>query len=125
MALGSYDEEAIKNLVTHYRNTFSSIPTNTEIYTSEDAMMWDGYIEPVEILNKMFSDLFRYSEHKEPTDIKLAQEPDGVAQLNIGQIAYFVTDILAHEKTHQGLFATMLKNGVIDQIIGRLEILLA
>lgn len=122
MSVRPYSRRKVKQIIDLYRETFPEIPTNNEqIYESDDAMMWDGYLEPVEKLNNLFSDLFRYSVFKKQTDIKRAQEVGGADELDIRQIAYFMSDVLVHEKTHQGLFSTMLKNGVIDRVVNRLE----
>lgn len=120
-----FDSSLVEKVVRQYRETFPEKPTkNEQIYIDENAMMWDGYIKPVEELNELLSTLFRFSQYKEPTDILLAQEPGGTDNLSIQQLAFLVADILTHEKHHQGLFASMLKNGVIARIVDRLEVLL-
>lgn len=126
MSVKPYNPDAIKQIIELYSATFPEAPTrNDQIYISDDAMMWDGYIAPVEKLNNLFSDFFRFSKHKKVTSIKAAQEIGGTDELCIQQIAFFITDILVNEKTHGGLFATMLKNGVIERVVNRMEALLA
>lgn len=125
MSVKPYDPDAIRQIISLYWSTFSETPTIEMVYLDNDAIRWDGYTEPVEKLNSLLSDLFRFSKSKQKVDIKLAQEPGGTDNLSIEQIAYFITDILVSEKRHGGLFAQMLTNGVIERVVNRLEVLLA
>lgn len=124
MSVKPYNPDAIRKIIVLYRSTFPQVPTNEQVYLNDAAIMWDGYIEPVERLNNLLSDLFRFSKSKQTVDIKSAQVAGGTDILSIEQIAYFVTDILVNEKRHGGLFAQMLTNGVIDRVVSRLEFLL-
>ncbi len=125
MSVKPYDEKEVRKIVALYWKVFPELPTkDAQIYLNEDAVMWDGYLDSVEELRELFSSLFRFAQDKEETDIKKAQEPGETDNLNIKQLAFFITDILVHEKTHQGLFSTMLKNGVVERVIQRLEVLL-
>ncbi|EPF94497.1 hypothetical protein GCM10025882_03090 [Acinetobacter gyllenbergii] len=124
MSVKPYDAFEIDRLVKYYRNIPNFPKTSQELYLDDAAMMAGLYIDPISNLEDRFRDIFVFSEYKKPVDIKQAQTIGGVDQFDIQEIAYFISDILVHEKYHTGLFGSMIINGVIENMICRLETLL-
>jgi len=122
MSLSPYSYDSINEIVMLYRYTFPELPSDTSpLYQSHDAMMWDGYIAPVLLLNEKFDSLFRYSQHKSPIEIAGSFEAVGIESLGIEEIAYLVKEILVNEKYNLGLFASMIVQNVIGRIVLRME----
>jgi hypothetical protein len=122
MSLSPYSYESINEIIVLYKNTFPELPSDTlPLYESHDAMMWEGYIVPVLLLNEKFDSLFRYSQHKSPIKIVSTFESVGIESLSIEEIAYLVKEILVNEKNNLGFFASMIVANVIGRIILRME----
>ncbi|WP_436899260.1 hypothetical protein [Acinetobacter gyllenbergii] len=124
MSVKPYNAFEIDKLVKYYRNIPNFPKTYQELYLDDAAMMASLYIDPISNLEDMFRHIFVFSKYKKPVDIKQAQTIGGVDQFDIQEIAYFISDILVHEKYHTGLFGSMIIDGVIENMICRLETLL-
>ncbi|USA52604.1 hypothetical protein NDN13_14180 [Acinetobacter sp. C32I] len=124
MSVKPYNAFEIDKLVKYYRNIPNFPKTYQELYLDDAAMMASLYIDPISNLEDLFRHIFVFSKYKKSVDIKQAQTIGGVDQFDIQEIAYFISDILVHEKYHTGLFGSMIINGVIENMICRLETLL-
>ena len=124
MSVKPYNAFEINKLVKYYRNIPDLPKTSQALYLDDSAMMAGLYINSISNLEDFFRHIFVFSEYKKQIDIKQAQMSGGVDHFDRQEIAYFISDILVHEKYHTGLFGSMIINGVIDNIICRLEVLL-
>lgn len=125
MSLSSYSSDSIREIIEIYTKSFPVVPADTSsLYEDQDAIIWDGYIEPVIMLNEKLSSIFRFSKSKSSIEIGNALAPGGIESLNIEEIAYLVTDILVNEKYTLGLFGQMIVDRVIERIVCRMNALL-
>jgi len=118
----NFDHESLKKIISLHDEYLSEAPkTHLELYECEDAIMWDGYIQPIVELNEIIGSLFRLNAMVEPVDIAEAYKPGGIESLSLNQIGFVFRDILINEKFHQGLFAGVIMDGRLTRLINRLK----
>ena len=91
------------------------------LYESEEARMWDGYVEPVLKLHEAIDSAFRFNQNIQPVDVSKACEDGGIEKLNANEVGFVFRDILINEKCNLGLFADVIVNGRVTRLVNRLK----
>ena len=119
------NKDDIQEIIDLHDKYFKKLPIDSKsLYVSEDAMMWDGYIESVVQLNDIIDSTFRYNKNIMQVDISEAYKPSGIENLNINEIGFLFRDILVNEKFHLGLFVGVIVDGRISRLVNRLKVLI-
>ncbi|SMF03980.1 hypothetical protein SAMN02745866_00320 [Alteromonadaceae bacterium Bs31] len=92
-----------------------------DLYESEDAKMWDGYVEPVLKLHEAIDSAFRFNKNIQPVDVSKSYEAGGVEKLNANEVGFVFRDILMNEKCNLGLFADVIADGRVTRLVNRLK----
>ena len=115
----------LETIITLHDKHVSPPPKKaSDLYESDDAMMWDGYIEPIAKFNQAIDSAFRYNANLEPVSIADAYKPGGIESLSLAQVGFLFRDILVNEKCHQGLFASVIMDGRVTRLVNRLKSIL-
>lgn len=126
MGKEAFDIAELSRMVTLYDQHFSDTPkSHSELYESDDAVIWDGYIKPVVELHDAIDSIVRFNRNIELVDVSAAYLSGGIEQLNLAQVCFVLRDILVNEKFHQGLFAGVIMNGKLERLMSRLKVLCA
>lgn len=122
MSKDRFNAQLIDKIISLHDCHFSILPSDSrELYETEDAIMWDGYIQPVLELNETIDSTFRLNSNIKQVDISAAYEPGGIEGLSVEEIGFVFRDILVNEKIHLGLFASVIVDGRVSRLVNRLK----
>lgn len=121
----SFNHELLEKIILLHDEHLSELPkVRLDLYESEDAIMWDGYIKPLVELNETIDSAFRFNTNIESIDVSEAYKANGIENLSLGQVGFVFRDILVNEKFHQGLFVDVIMDGKVTRLVNRLKSIL-
>ncbi|WP_419832591.1 hypothetical protein [Endozoicomonas atrinae] len=124
MSEEKFKSDLIRKIISLHDEFLNEIPESSlDLYENADAVMWDGYIEPIQELNEAIGKTFRLNKNIEEIDVGKAYESGGIEKLNLPQLGFVFRDILVNEKFNQGLFASVIMDGRVSRLVNRLKVL--
>lgn len=120
-----FNTELLNRIISLHDECLGEIPkSHLDLYVSEDAVMWDGYIASIVELNEAIDSAFRLNPNVESVSVSEAFMPDGIEKLSLSQVGFLFRDILVNEKFHQALFVDVIMDGRVTRLVNRLKSIL-